>query len=415
MFALLITAVSAATVIYNRTRYVPGVGFTDRDYTVYAIPEIIELGGGAVIETIMRVHDAETGESEFVMIITSRTYGERDNDPDFQKFEQLTVTAPDGTEYTLVPRGTGVSSRTLVPGELDGTYVYDGNLNFTSSDFPEINEFVISDANGRFLAAVTLVEGAFQGLYGYTEENGVMIVVRQVAKNSRVIVYKVDDRNFDLDYLFGEGHPFVGRTGFLPISIYDANGNNLNIMMQNGANQLYYDSIALLDERPEKIGKATAMGVIFEVRDVWGHWSDGGYSHVLADIDIPVPADGEKIEYAEPLVIYSQNGITVMINSIERNGDNIIIKNYQYDIYEGPNADRIKAFEANFMNSDMYWRRTTTGGGPDAWFGEGTYERETIVPLSEENMASQTVRLYLSRFAFVTLYDWEISFGEHGE
>jgi hypothetical protein len=411
-FACLAMIVSAAAII-NNMRYVPLIGFTDEDYAVYSIAEAIELGGGIVMETAMRVRNAETGQNNFMMIITSRTYGERDNPPDLREFEELTAVAADGTEHILKSNGYATASRPLVEGELDGIYVYDVSFEFSHDDFPDINEFSISTAGGSFLTEVAFTEDAYMGLYGHTEENGVSIVVRQAAENSRVIVYKIDDRNFDLNDLFGEGQPFFSRTSSAGIIIYDESGNALGSAAEWGGSPFYYDYILLLDERPEKISKAEVMGVIFDIKDKIGinHGKIDGFRQICADFDIPVPEDGEKIEYAKPLAVYDRNGITAMINSIERDGENLIIENFQYDIYAGANADRILAFEANFQNSDSYWR-SMSGGGPNSWFGEGEYRRETTIRLTDENIKNKSVRLALSGFSFAVLYDWKINFGE---
>ena len=411
MFVCLAMVVSAATIIINNSRtqyYVPFVGFTDKDLEIYAIPEIIEFGSNQVVlETVMRVKDPETGKNKLTAIMTVIT---RDNTL-HNNFTELTITTPDGEEYILTTNESGWSQRGSV---------YERTFRFLYEDFPEINEFTITGAD--ISHEIMLVENAFEELYGYTENDGVEIIMRHVTRNSKVIAFEIIDKSIDLDYFFGEGQQFVKSLSFNDLKIYDETGKQISMggRSESGRGS---DNLIILDERPKnKISRVTIDGF-----SVSAHWTpnvtfdgedyirDEYQRHVYADADIPVPADGGKIEFEEPLVIYNQNGLTDVIYSVERNGNRLTITT--------PVRRRDRGI-IHFSNPNPGENNGGSGGGAvgeecprcaegcdnceHGWIWLYSYNEFGI---SDEDIENQSVRLILSHLLFMIEGEWEIYFG----
>ena len=404
VFACLVMVVSAVVYNNNRAQYIPGVGFVYGDFAIYALPEVIDMYS-VTIEGVMRTCGAETGRSDLTIILNDampcmlgyRTLPDGTewfvNMRQLWRLQEITATMPDGQEH-IISRcedfGAGM-----------------GPLVFFCENFPAVNEFTLSaddpDA-GEVSAQVVLERGAADKFYGYAKQNGAAIVMRHLAKNSRILVFQIFDETLSADYLFPEGHNFEENLFFLgEIRAYDESGNYFYRFMGGalrghaGDEQFLY----FLEARPEgRIAKFTSAGFFHAMDERW--WS--GYetppvNRIYMDIDIPVPADGEIIEFDEPLVIFDRNGMRIMLDSIERDGDSLTVTNYEPNlVYETANGGAIN-FSVGFGNSSF-----------SSVYESGRW-RHTI-PISSEDIASQSVRLHLRSIRFMVYDNWEINFGE---
>jgi hypothetical protein len=188
------------------------------------------------------------------------------------------------------------------------------------------------------------------------------------------------------------------------MSIYDEAGNNF-ARTTGWKSMTRNEWILMLNERPEgRINKFVAAGYAYFIQE--GVTDEE--IRIYMDIDIPVPDDGEKIEYAEPLVIYTRNGIVITVNSIEREGDTLIIMRDFTHIYERANGSVIK-FTA--------WLRKCDNGVASPMMSEIDDDfllfRSTAA-LTDENIENQSVRLFLTGLTFEVFEEsetWEIYFG----
>ena len=399
--ACLVMVVSAAVIYNNRVQYVPGFGFTDRDLEIYAIPEIIEFGSDeVVIETIARIKDPETGQSNLTVIMTIIT---SDRNLVNNEFTRLTVTTPYGQEHILETEEVGGSSTT---GRDGVTRVYHRTSRFLYEDFPEINEFTITGED--ISAEVMLTDSVFTELYGYIEKDGVYIIMRHLTKGSRAMAYTIHDNNINLDELFGEGHQMLKMIWAGGISIYDEAGNNLTergfsrtaISDRDGR----LDVLMVFEERPEgRIKKAVIEHLKYEIRwfpnftfDGEAYVRDEVQRRVYADIDIPVPANGARIEFEEPLVIFDKNGFTTsVVYAVERNGNELTVTMPTH-VVDGLIGG------VPVSNLNMTW---TSGWG---WRGVG----QVSFNITDEHIENQSLRLSLMSMFFAVFANWEINFGE---
>jgi len=281
VFISLILVVSAAAVVYNNTQYIPFKGFVEGEYEIYRTPEIIQFGD-AVIETVMRIQEGDKNElaiviTEEMQIPETQIPIERSNFLD--KYGGLSITTLDGNTFVL-------NDNIYVDVALNGIV-----LKILFDDFPKVNEFTIS--GGNISADIKLVEDKFDELYGYAEKDGISIKMMQVAKNSRVFAYEINENILDLDSVFGKNNYtkniFIGGS----LSIYDKAGNHFVETGYLGltlgfSNNIINDCNLILSKRPvDKITKAVVekVGIFVNIEETINNGYINPYM-ILYDFEI---------------------------------------------------------------------------------------------------------------------------------
>ena len=232
---------------------------------------------------------------------------------------------------------------------------------------------------------ISLIENGFDvetgdtGTFGFTEQNGITIMMKQLTKGSKIIAYQLEDKNLDFDYLFGEKNYFHKGFRLYNIELYDEAGNNCTETGYSGSGYYdyknkFYDNTLILYKRPEgKIVKmlhnqdfpyigisADDMGLEYERDERGARISDKDLDKIIyADVELPVPADGEKTVYDDGLVIYNNKGLTCTLQSISRKGKEItVITNTKYT---GENSENIEYLFTRWM--EVYSTNSSGSGG----------------------------------------------------
>jgi hypothetical protein len=369
VFMSLIIIVSAA-VVYNNIQYIPLKGFVEGDYEVFATPEIIKFGT-STIETIMRVQEGK--KSELAIIITD----DREIFTTKNYKKDLKITTPDGKTYVVDKYDTPE------PNPENGTVqISNDYLRIIFPEFPAVNEFVISE-NGVSVN-ITLIKNGFDvetgntGSFGSVEQNGISIMMKQLTKGSKIIAYQLEDKNLDFDYLFGNRNYFHKIFRLFAIEIYDEAGNNCTETGYNGSGSYdyknkFFDNILILRKRPEgNITKITTeldfpyigirtydIGIAYERDDTGAHVIEQDLDKLIyADVEIPVPANGEEIVYDEGLIIYNHNGLTCTLESVSRKGNEVtIMTNTEYI---GENNEYVENIYINWNTA--YFTNSSSSG-----------------------------------------------------
>ena len=439
MFVCLATIVSAATVatvINNNSKtvvqYVPLVGLvetvitddgaeeTNPAFIIYAAPETIYFNKDVAVETIMRTVNTETGQSNLAMFINWQRILKEEFIPTednpvlpiikVTEVNEVTLTTPDGEEFILDGKRAGQRSNGVIVQQ-DFRYDYE--------NFPEINNFTLTA--GGISVEVNLEKRVPSTLFGQTEENGIAISMMQLSKDSKSIAYKVTDKNIDLDELFGEGHQFDKWLWFHALSVYDENGNDVAAEGVGGSGY-GEDKILLLNMTPEgKIEKVIIDSVRINVN--WtpkydeNHERAENQHYIYADVDIPVPANGEKIEFDEPLVLYNHNNIFYEIASVERKGNRLTITSPVERGFSSDNSMSV-SFGTPHPGGSGSGSRTVECPEIDcreceeSLYGWHLYYFYSEFGVSDEDIENGSVRLILRGINLKVDGNWEINFEE---
>lgn len=367
MLVCLTLAVSAA-VIVNRTQYVPGVGFTEDEYEIYCVPEAMELLGKVItVESVVRTKF--NGKSELSVIIT----GTSDKNIKIITEDYGEIKAKMTREYSMF------------------------NYGFLIEDFPEINEFTIYN-NGRSVE-VKLEPNTHEAQI--VEKNGVKIKMFNLSNKGKIYTFDIEEYNIDIENLLDieSSNQNAKFTHFSDMHLYDEQGNDYSgfrSVFGSGSTEF----IMLMQNRPEeKIDKMVINSIDVSYR--FQPYSDNS---VYADIDLPIPSNGETIEYKDGLLIYDKNGLAYRVYKIKREEDDDIIISGRAE-YTGGGSE-------NINNMYVSWQFDNASNSRSWWFDSNTGESGSICKLMPEEQDIDSVRLKMAGVEYQIGGEWEIYFGE---
>ena len=376
--------VSAVTIIYNRV-YIPFVGFVEEaGYEIYCTPETVKLGN-AVVETVVRAK--KDGVNTLSVIITG------------MDDKNLKVVTENYGEFIAV---------------IKKDYYHQNNrydLGFSIENFPEINEFTLIN-NGKSID-IKLEKSKLENMY--VVENGeIKINLYQLSSKSKLFAVGIEENYFDTQYMFGIGQLIpekyvndAGITGYnFPediecinkslyldnITMYDENGKEQKVGWGGEVVFAGFDSMMFFGkEMPDNISKMT-------INSIHGQFDFYHTNGIYSDVDLPVPADNDEIVFDGGLVIYDHNGLTAVIDSISRKGNEITIT--------GPGAVYIGYGNEKMAYTNINWY--CEGGKPKG----GGYNFETGISQSCMQLpeSAETIKLKIAVIDYKINGNWEIDF-----
>ena len=316
---------SAAAVIIYQTQYIPGKGFVEGDYEIYYTPEILKFDNLATVETVTRVKNGKS--SELSIIIT-----------DMLDKNIKIITEKHG-EFELIP---AVDYNYSSFGTM-GAYQFNDEGAYSSygyfiKDFPDINEFTL--VNNGESTEVKLVKSNSNGVLT-AEDSGVTMKFYNMSKGSKVLAYEMEENNFDIRKILKNSGAQIAvekDVGFFDFfdwvnefEIYDESGNRvyLNGCHSGRGPDGLSTTMFLRIGREERISRMAINSLTVTLK-IYALDMDNKNNIIISNpigdfIDIPVPADGEKIIFDDGFMLYDYYGFISELMSVTRKGKEVSI------------------------------------------------------------------------------------------
>jgi len=382
--------------IYNETYMLPGLGLFDGfNETVRAMPKVLQFGE-TTIELAMTYE--QDGIRKFNMVIYAEGNRNTEIRPDINDYTNLELIFPDGMAIPLTHEPQ------LYSDSSNGNYSF--KYRFEYDNFPEEYNFILTNN----INASTEIELFPLEAHNITiSDNGIKrIKMIPAAIGSRIYSYNIEViapslaekqakymfYSFPWDWLnpSDDGIYLINGlkfdiwkgefTGYgAPIFATD---EDADYKYYTFGERFYHESF-IEGEVDKIIVKKLQAALSF------GHPIDLDENYIR--VDLPVPQQGERIDYDTPLQVAEVGEFTISINGIERLGEDLCIY-VSEDCYEYSGYETVSDIHVSFISN--------TGSGI-------TYNttQSINIPL---DYSEDTIDAYIVHLDYTIHGYWEIDF-----
>jgi len=315
---MIVSAVTIAYNIYNGMYMLPGMGVFDGfNENARTMPKVLTLGD-ATIEMAM-TYDKD-GVNTFSMVIYAKGNSKTGPKPQEKDYENLEFAFADGTSISMKgwirERGWGDTG-----GHYTFAYGYDYN------NFPDKCEFTVTNNAGESvkIELLPITEKTIK-----ITDNGIKrIKIVPAAEGSKIYSYKVEvikpsvlETNLKFVNYFvmdckayskdGTEMPFGGGGTATGVQIFAADEDDSYVYHTSG--EMFSNRI-----NPDVSIDKIIVNQLWATITLYGNES----SYIL--VNLPMPMDGERFDYAKPLEVAKIGEFTFSVDVIERDGNNLFV------------------------------------------------------------------------------------------
>jgi hypothetical protein len=400
---MVVSAVTIAYNIYTGMYMLPGMGLFDEfNENVRTMPEVLEFGD-TTIEMAMTY--GQDGVNTFYMAIYGEGGRHTGSRPDRRDYQDLEIIFSDGASVSLTGRIRSSGSRSNMGGDhlSNNFFMYE----FEYKNFPDEYEFTLKNDGG---ASAAIALAPIEPRRMKITDNGIKrIKAMPAAKGSRIFSYNIEV--------------------IKPSAVEKAAGTVMYWIHSRGdifnpVNEIIYKDGTVLSWHVGGRGHATPIFAADENADykyrVWGEscfaydfvqgevdkiiirelWANLGFyeNTGLITVNIPVPENGEKIDYDIPFEVGAIGEFTVLIDAVKRERNNLLVYTSEKSVKYSGNEE-ISKVTVSFDNI----------GGRGGTDEEGNHYNVQTIKIPEDH-SGNTLETAIRDIIYTIHGYWEIEF-----